>query len=258
MTDNLPINYADPKAIDTIKNTVAKDATPAELSMFIEFAKSTGLNPFKRELWFIKANGRVQMMTGIQGFFAIANDHAQYDGEESGLIDPEGNLVPAEYAKNDYIGAWCTVHRKDRKIPSKAVAMLSEYDKKQSNWNAMKRVMITKCAQSVALRKAFPQQLNGLYTEEEAPAVDVPVNVMVADDMPEPRYTIYNVMLLPEEKRAAAISLLTKNRAEDMGTGVWRSARKIPKLVNAEAHGPVVEVDRSDLDFAYDAEGAEA
>ena len=167
--------------MDLIRATVAIGASDLELKYFLEFAKSTGLNPFKKELWFIKAGGRLQMMTGINGFFAIANADPAFDGFESGLIDKEGNYKPLTFPGNDFIGAWCKVYRKDRKIPCEGVAMLSEYDKKQGNWKTMQRVMIVKCAESVALRKAFPQQLNGLYTAEEMPKEFAPpVQAVVA------------------------------------------------------------------------------
>jgi len=161
------VNYEDKKVLATIRDTVAIGATDSEFGMFVGFCKATGLNPFKKEIWFIKANGRVQMMTGINGFHAIANSHSEYDGIESGLVGKGGEYLSATYPGNDFIGAWARVHRKDRKLPIEGVAMLSEYDKGHGNWKTMRRVMINKCAESVALRKGFPQQLGGLYTEEE-------------------------------------------------------------------------------------------
>ena len=184
------------KKIALIRGTVAQNATDTELQLFLEFAKSTGLNPFKKEIWFIKAGGRLQMMTGINGFFAIANGDPNFDGFESGLIDPNGDYKTLAYPTDDYIGAWCKVYRKDRRIPCEGVAMLNEYDKKQGNWKTMNRVMIVKCAESVALRKAFPQQLNGLYTAEEmpkefaTPSPKIPISPaeeedLVDDDLPD-------------------------------------------------------------------------
>jgi phage recombination protein Bet len=161
------VNYEDKKVLQTIRETVAIGATDSEFAMFIGFCKATGLNPFKREIWFIKVNGRVQMMTGINGFHAIANSHPEYDGIESGLVGKGGEYLSATYPGNDFIGAWARVHRKDRKLPIEGVAMLSEYDKGHGNWKTMRRVMINKCAESVGLRKGFPQQLGGLYTDAE-------------------------------------------------------------------------------------------
>lgn len=170
VTVSTSLDYSRKETIDTLKQTVAAGATDAEMKMFIELCKASRLNPFKREVWFIKVRDRVQIMTGINGFFAIANSHPQFDGHESGLITPTGAFASSAYAKEDFIGAWAKVYRKDRRVPTEGIAMLIDYDKKQSNWLSMKRVMIVKCAESIALRKTFPQEMNGLYTQEEMPA----------------------------------------------------------------------------------------
>lgn len=116
---NQSIDYSNAKMLETIKNTVAVGATDAELEMFIALCRSTGLNPFKKEIWFIKVKGyqrkngswaddRVQVMTGINGFFQIANRHPQFDGMEEPEFQEDANGRPIK----------CTVrvHRKDRKI----------------------------------------------------------------------------------------------------------------------------------------------
>jgi len=160
MNENTPmkIDYTNEKMLQTLRQTVAKDATPEEFIMFVELCKSSGLNPFKREAWFIKAGGRAQIMTGIGGFMAIANSHPMYDGMEVEVDDDEN---PTK--------AICKVHRKDRKFPSVGVAMMKEYRKSGPTWQQMPRVMLTKVAKSIAIREAFPQELNGLYTVEEMP-----------------------------------------------------------------------------------------
>ena len=144
-------------------NTVAKGATESEFEMFLEFCKSTGLNPFKKEIWFIKTKSGVQMMTGINGFLAIANRHPQFDGMEVSIQEENGKLVSAT----------AKVYRKDRKIPSCATVYLSEYFKPSQfgngMWEKMPRMMLQKVAKSVALREAFPQELGGMYTQEEMP-----------------------------------------------------------------------------------------
>lgn len=162
-------DYSKAEVVDVIKKTVAIGATDAELQVFFGLCKATGLNPFKKEVWFIKAGNKAQIMTGINGFFTVANNNPNFDGHESGLVAPDGSFVSAAYPKDDFIGGWAKVYRKDRRIPTEGIAMVKDYDKKQSNWNTMKRVMIIKCAESVALRKAFPQEMNGLYTQEEMP-----------------------------------------------------------------------------------------
>ena len=184
-TETGVVDYDAPDMIDILKQTVAQGATPAEFAMFVQFCKATGLNPFKKEIWFIKISGRVQMMTSAAGFFCIANNNPVFDGFESGLVAPDGSYRTAAYPQDDFIGAWCKVYRKDRGIPTEAVAMRKEYDKKQSNWITMPRVMIIKCAESLGLRKTFPQQMNGIYTAEEMP---VEYGARQAPDaLPEPK-----------------------------------------------------------------------
>ncbi len=190
-TTSTALDFSDAEMLKVLKNTVAVGTTNEEFQMFIGHCKGTGLNPFKKEIWCIKTPGKkyqdnngewkqkpdqVQIMTGINGFFAIANSNQGFDGYESGLIAPDGSFVTAAYPKADFIGAWCKVYRKDRRIPTEAIAMLSEYDKSKAQnyskygiWNTMKRTMIIKCAESVGLRKTFPQELNGMYTAEEMP-----------------------------------------------------------------------------------------
>lgn len=163
------VDFDNAKVIATLKATVAQGLTDAEFLLFAEHCKSTRLNPFKRDVWAIKVNGRLQLMTGINGYWTTANRHDQFDGYEEGYISKDGQELPDTYAGNDYIGAWCKVHRKDRKMPAKGVAFMAEYNKGHGNWKSMPRVMIMKCAESIALRKAFPQELNGTYTAEEMP-----------------------------------------------------------------------------------------
>ena len=163
------IDYRDNKTISILKDTVAKGATDSEFSMFSEICKATGLNPFKKEIWFIKTNGGVQIMTGINGFYTIANNNPQFDGIETEIVENDKGVIIKAIAK---------VYRKDRRIPMVAEAYLSEFGKASPVWRSMPRVMLTKCAESLALRKAFPQELNGLYTQEEMPSnYENPVNV---------------------------------------------------------------------------------
>jgi len=187
MTNNLPtiqaaaplLDYSDPEMVKTLKATVALGATDAEFAMFAGLAKSTGLNPFKREIWFIKTPGytkkdgtrtdaKVQIMTGILGFLAIANSHPQYDGMECDVERGKDGKPVKAVAK---------VYRKDRRFPAVAEAIWAEdsqptesYHGKPTIWAKMPSVMLSKVAKSRALREAFPQELGGLYTQEEMPA----------------------------------------------------------------------------------------
>ena len=158
VTQSLAIDYANREVVQTLKATVAQGLNEPEFRLFVDYCKSTGLNPFKKEVWAIKAGGRLQIMTGINGFLTIANKNPMFDGLECSVDDDEN---PTK--------AICKVYRKDRKYPSEGVAMIKEYYKKTPIWDQMPRVMLTKVAKSIALREAFPQELGSLYAQEEMP-----------------------------------------------------------------------------------------
>jgi len=152
------IKYDDKETIKVLKQTVAAGLSDSEFALFAQYCQSTGLNPFKKEIWAIKAGGRLQLLCGINGYLAVANAHPQFDGMECS-VDNDENPTRAV----------CKVYRKDRKYPSEGVALLKEYRKNSPIWKEMPRVMLTKVAKSIAIREAFPQELNGIYTQEEMP-----------------------------------------------------------------------------------------
>ena len=143
-----------------LRNTVAPGLSDSEFRLFAEMCRATGLNPALKEIWAIKAGGRLQLMTGINGFLKIANSHPQFDGME----------VENTFEGTQLVSCTVKVHRKDRKFPAIATAYMAEYAKPTPIWKQMPSVMLAKCAKSLAIREAFIQELGGLYTAEEMPA----------------------------------------------------------------------------------------
>jgi phage recombination protein Bet len=255
------INYEDKKTLATLKETIAQGFTDTEFAMAIEFCKATGLNPFKKEIWLIKVGGRVQMMTGINGFHTTANRNAAYDGIESGLVGKDGSFLPATYPGSDFIGAWARVHRKDRKFPVEGVAMLSEYDKRQGTWNTMKRTMINKCAESIALRKAFPQELGGLYTAEEMPVEysaekPAPVAVRVVEEPRDAIPTWYNI---PDPTHEQRLFLEKRGCQWDEASGTWACPMDLGKRLEAFKVAQPVKEERGEVevDIPFDLKPAD-
>lgn len=150
--------------LQALRHTVAPGLTEPEFGLFAEMCRATGLNPALKEIWAIKAGGRLQLMTGINGFLKIANSHPAYDGMEV-EFEREGDKI---------ISATVKVYRKDRRFPAVATAFMSEYAKPTPIWKQMPSVMLAKCAKSLAIREAFVQELGGLYTAEEMPGEYAP------------------------------------------------------------------------------------
>lgn len=164
MNDKQLMTQNSVEMLNTLRNTVAPGLTDSEFALFVEIVKSTGLNPITKEIWPIKVNGRLQPMTGINGFLRIANSAPMFDGME----------VEFEWDNKQLISATAKVYRKDRRFPAVATAYMNEYGKPSPIWKTMPSVMLSKCAKSLAIREAFVQELGGLYTQEEMPAEFAP------------------------------------------------------------------------------------
>jgi phage recombination protein Bet len=162
----------DPDAIALIKRTIAKDATDDELRLFILQCQRTGLDPFARQINAIKRGGRLSIETSIDGFRLIAERSGKYAGQ-LGPWWADGSQTWRELwlGKDPPRAAKVGVLRHDFKEPLYAIARWESYAQSTPPWARMPDLMLAKCAESLALRKAFPQELSGLYTADEGETV---------------------------------------------------------------------------------------
>ena len=155
-------------------------------------------------------------------------------------------------------------------------ALLADYAKGFGLWKTAPRIMIKKVAESIALRKAFPQELNGLYTQEEMPSnfqasVEVVEEVkeepakpitLAEDDLPnwdakeekpakksnkkalEEMKAYYDVSIFEDNQRPAVIAYLETCKAKEIQTGIWESPVKLKKVARAE-----IPFESIDMDF---------
>jgi phage recombination protein Bet len=224
--------------LNTLRNTVAPGLTDPEFLLFAEMCRATGLNPATKEIWAIKAGGRLQLMTGINGFLRIANSHPQFDGME----------VELEWEEKGLVAATAKVYRKDRRFPSIATAYMAEYGKQTPIWKTMPSIMLSKCAKSLAIREAFINELGGLYTAEEMPSefsqpktyepppIDPAIHGDVIEvrppDAPRPKavVTFYDTSSLDGDQRLAAERYLRNCEAKLVTETIWRSPIRLNRL----------------------------
>jgi len=150
--------------IELIKRTVCEGASDLELQLFLYQCNKSGLDPLAKQIYFVKRKGRGTIQTGIDGYRAIADATGQYAGND----DYEYGYTPDERV----VSATATVYKivSGQRCAFTATARWDEYypGKEQGwAWDKMPHVMLGKCAESLALRKAFPKQLSGMYTTEE-------------------------------------------------------------------------------------------
>ena len=169
------ITVLTPAQVELLKRTYAKTATDDELALFLSVAQARGLNPFAGQIVFVK---RKQLVDGdykevgafqvtIDGLRSMADgthDYAPGPAPEF-EYDKDGKLVTAVAHVRKWVhGSWVDVV---------ATARYSEYMQTKADgspirmWAKMPHNQLAKCAEALAIRKAFPQQTEGLMLQED-------------------------------------------------------------------------------------------
>lgn len=154
--------------IELVKRTIAKDATDDELALFIAQAQRTGLDPFSKQIYAIKRGGKMSIQVAIDGFRLIAERTGVYRGQLGPYwCGADGEWRDSWLDATPPAAAKVGVLRADWDEPLWSVARFGAYKQDTPIWTKMPEVMLAKCAESLALRRAFPSELSGLYTSDE-------------------------------------------------------------------------------------------
>ncbi|HLF77583.1 MAG TPA: phage recombination protein Bet, partial [Dehalococcoidia bacterium] len=173
-----PIEFNDDQ-MAVIKNTIAKGASDAELMLFVTTCKRTGLDPFMRQIYAVKrydsqTKGMVMaIQVGIDGQRLIAERTGKYDGQDPvEWLDDNGVWSEVWTGAGEWpVAARCSVYRKDWTAGRKATAVcrwdsyaqtFGPEHKLMPTWASMPDVMLGKCAESLALRRAFPAEMSAI------------------------------------------------------------------------------------------------
>ncbi|MEJ8476436.1 phage recombination protein Bet [Roseibium algae] len=188
-----------PNQIELVRSTIAKDCDNGEFNLFMEAAKSYGLDPFRKQilpLVFSKTDPKKRRMSivvsrdGLRviaqrcGNYRPASEPAQfvYDKDLISDTNPKGIAsVSVRLWQQDNRGEWFPVMGEadwDEFAPLKEIWTKNEETGRDhpsgkfkldatGQWARMPKVMLTKCAEAQALRAGWPDQFGGVYVEEE-------------------------------------------------------------------------------------------
>jgi len=152
-----------PKHLELIKNQIAPNATNEEFDLFIMMSRRMRLDPLLRQLYFVKFGSNVSYITSIDSYRIIAHRTGFFAGVDLPKFDYDkgGKLTHCSITVYKLI--------ESQKFGFSAKIKFSEYNTGNNQWASKPETMLAKVAEAHALRKAFPQDLNGVYTQDEMP-----------------------------------------------------------------------------------------
>lgn len=209
-----------------LKALGVEQASQGDLMLFLNQAQRTGLDPFSKQIYMLARRQKVgdswvvkqTIQVGIDGFRLIARraadaQHERFSMDDTLWADPNGAWHDMWIWDTPPLAAKVTVYRGDGKFS--AVAAYREYvgtrfDRRtgqqvpNSMWAGKPALMLAKCAEALALRKAFPQELSGLYTSDEMQQADSDVQTPPVQQQDE-QQAAQPVEMLASKQQAAQI-----------------------------------------------------
>lgn len=171
---------------------------------FLLHCQRTGLDPIARQIYCIERGGKWGTQISIDGARLVAERSKQYQGQTPTEWTKDGvTWTQVWLASEPPAAARVGVYRAGFQAPLYAVATFDAYNAGSPIWKKMPALMLGKCAEMLALRKAFPQDLSGLYSSEEMAQADAPAPAPSAPaDAPTPA---------PAEQPPIATPVLTQD-----------------------------------------------
>lgn len=139
-----------------------KGASQKEIKVFLEYAASEKLNPFKNEIYFVKFGDSWAPVTNYRIYL-----QRMWESGKVTMFNVE--TTPVLNENNQKIDLKCvvTIKREEMEQAAKVTGLLSEYNKNQGTWNKQPTLMLEKSVIVKALRWYFADFMNLPYTDEE-------------------------------------------------------------------------------------------
>ena len=174
-----PVTFTTAEA-EALRDTIGADMSDAQFTLFLAQASRLGLDPISRQCYGWVDRGKVVMMTSIDGLRVVCSR----TGKFRGIIGPQwcgDDGVWTGFADDGAPNAWLSqkppaaarvgILHADYDKPVWGVATFAQYGKTHGVWKAGAPHMLAKCAEAIARRTAFPQDLAGVYTDDEIDTV---------------------------------------------------------------------------------------
>ena len=232
--------YWSPQQLSALKSLGLAQADAGDLAFFFHQAQRTGLDPFARQIYMINRGGRWGIQTSIDGFRIIAQRSGQYAGQTAPYwCGDDGVWKDVWLSNTPPTAAKIGVYRSNFAEPTWAIARWDSYAVMNNPiWKKMPDVMLAKCAESLALRKAFPNDLSGIYTDEEMSQVDV----IVEEKIKPKKVDLQIPTKEPVDTSGVDWNLLSKAIDEldnkDAVKNMWNARKEILDAVLPESNPP--------------------
>ena len=256
-----------PSQIDVVRNAICIGASDEELEFFLATAKRVNLDPFARQIWFVKRRqkrvddrgndvwidvGRPE--TGIDGYRTIAERSNEYEGQAPMLwCGDDGKWVDVWLKKDLPAAAKATIFRRGFREPLVNVAVFEEYAPRlpktrdlPAMWAKMAANQIAKCAEAGAFRRAFPRDLSGLVTDVEMQHVDQQAATYSAPTSPAPTSKQIDTAIVDQApataKQAAPSGPVAKSATDEWTPDERECSVLMDRLIAAEKRSEIADI----------------
>lgn len=194
-----------PEEVGLIHRTMMPGASKDDVAIFVATCERTGLDPFAKQIMptsrNVNKNGAWVTIWGnlttIDGLRKIAVDTGDYEGQEGPWWCGQDGVWKDLWtdSKNPCYAAKVVVHRKGFRTGLPGIAKYDAYVQKKKDgqpnqvWQTLGDHMTAKCAEALGLRRAFPNEMAGLYTEDEEGAAEIIHAVVDAPDAAQVEWT---------------------------------------------------------------------
>jgi phage recombination protein Bet len=266
---------------------------------FLIQCQRTGLDPFARQIYCIQRAGKWQTQVSIDGARLVAERSGEYEGQTAPQWSDDGRNwfdawigdAPGAHPRFARVG----VYRRGFREALTVVARWESYAVYQDEWKngaktgnqvlsamwaKMPDLMLAKVAEMLALRKAFPHDLSGLYSTEEMQQADertsAPTGPAVQpaldprpEQMPKPsrdwlklaakcrdRATLRGVYNDAEAAGELGLPVTEDPAGPTVKQALWKLREHLPETAEADAAEPSADDDVVDAEVVDGAAAA--